>query len=65
MNEEKQVDVGLLILRVPLGLVFVAHGYLKVFTFGIEHAMDVFAAHTVWHINLIPGGLAPPAAVIE
>ena len=65
MTEEKQLDVGLLIFRVSLGIVFIAHGYLKVFTFGMKHAMEVFEAHTVWHINLIPGWLAPPAAVIE
>ena len=65
MTEEKQRDAGLLILRVSLGIVFIAHGYLKVFIFGIRHAMDVFAAHTVWHMSLIPGWFAPTAAVIE
>ena len=65
MTEEKQLDFGLLILRVSLGITFIAHGYLKVFTFGIKHAMEVFEAHTVWHINMIPGWFAPPAAVIE
>lgn len=65
MTAEKQHDLGLLIFRVSLGLIFVAHGYLKVFTFGIKHAMEVFEAHTVWHINMVPGWFAPPAAVIE
>jgi len=65
MTEEERLDIGLLILRVTLGIVFIAHGYLKVFTFGIGHAMEVFEAHTVWHINLIPGWFAPIAAVIE
>ncbi len=65
MTEEKQLNVGLLILRVTLGIVFIAHGYLKVFTFGIRHAMEVFEAHTIWHINMIPGWFAPAAAVIE
>jgi putative oxidoreductase len=65
MDEEQRTDVGLLILRVSLGVVFIAHGYLKVFTFGLERAMTVFEAHTVWHINMIPGWFAPPAAVIE
>jgi len=65
MTEEKQRDVGLLILRVSLGIVFIAHGYLKVFTFGIKHAMEVFEAHTVWNIIMIPGWFAPAAAVIE
>jgi putative oxidoreductase len=65
MTEEKLSNVGLLIFRVSLGTIFLAHGYLKVFTFGIPHAMAVFEAHTVWHINMIPGWFALPAAVIE
>jgi len=65
MIEEKQHDIGLLLLRVSLGVVFIAHGYLKVFTFGINNAMNVFEAHTVLHINMIPGWFAPLAAVIE
>jgi putative oxidoreductase len=65
MSEEKQRDVGLLIFRVSLGIVFIAHGYLKVFVFGIKNAMGVFEAHTVLHINMVPGWFAPPAAVIE
>ena len=65
MTEEKLTNLGLLLFRVTLGIVFVAHGYLKVFTFGIPHAIEVFEAHTVWHINMIPGWFAPPAAVIE
>lgn len=65
MNEEKQKNLGLLIFRVSLGIIFVAHGFLKVFTFGIPRAMEVFEAHTIWHINMVPGWFAPPAAVIE
>jgi len=65
VTEEKQLDIGRLILRVSLGIVFVAHGYLKVFIFGIKHAMVVFEAHTIWHINMVPGWFAPPAAAIE
>lgn len=65
MIEEKSTDLGILILRVTLGLIFIAHGYLKVFTFGLEHAMVVFEAHTVLHFNIVPGWVAPPAAVIE
>lgn len=65
MDEDKRTDIGLLILRVSLGIIFIAHGFLKVFTFGIERAIAVFEAHTVWHINMIPGWFAPPAAVIE
>ena len=65
MNEETRSDIGLLILRVSLGMIFIAHGFLKSFTFGIERAMAVFEAHTAWHNNMIPGWTAPLAAVIE
>ena len=65
IKQEKTLDFGLLVLRVSLGLVFLAHGYLKVFTFGLTRAMEVFEAHTVWGINLVPGWVAPPAAFIE
>ncbi len=65
MNEEKNLDLGLLILRVSLGIVFIAHGWLKVFTFGLERGYQVFEAHTVWHINMIPGWFIYPAAIIE
>ena len=62
MTEQKQLDIGLLILRVSLGIVFIAHGYLKVFTFGFEYAMEEIEEHTIWHINLVPGWLEIPAA---
>lgn len=65
MTDEKQADLGLLIFRVALGVVFLAHGYLKVFTFGLEHAAAVFAGHSVWGYHIIPGWSAPVAAVIE
>ena len=65
MTEEKKLDLGLLVLRVSLGIVFVAHGWLKVFTFGLPRAIQVFEAHTIWHINMVPGWFAPPAAFIE
>ena len=65
MTDEKYSDTGLLVLRVSLGIVFIAHGYLKVFTFGLKHAMEVFEAHTIMHVNLVPGWIAPPAALTE
>ena len=65
MTNNNNTDLGLLILRVSLGIVFLAHGYLKVFVFGLDRGYDVFEAHTVWHINMIPGWFIYPAAVIE
>ena len=65
MTEQEKSDFGLLIFRVSLGIVFLAHGYLKVFTFGIAHGIEVFAAHTVMHMNIIPGWFVIPAAFIE
>jgi len=65
MNEDKNSDLGLLILRVSLGIVFIAHGWLKVFTFGLERGYQVFEAHTIWHINMVPGWFVYPAAFIE
>jgi len=65
MNDDKASNLGLLILRVSLGIVFLAHGWLKVFTFGLDRGYQVFEAHTIWHINLIPGWFIYPAAFIE
>lgn len=65
MSQQNSHDLGLLILRVSLGIVFIAHGYLKVFVFGLDRGYDVFEAHTVWHINMIPGWFVYPAAFIE
>lgn len=65
MTNNKNTDLGLLILRVSLGIVFLAHGYLKVFVFGLDRGFDVFEAHTVWNINMIPGWFVYPAAFIE
>jgi putative oxidoreductase len=63
--EERLANAGLLLFRVSLGIVFLAHGYLKVFIFGLEQAAEVFANHTVWGYHLIPGWLAAPAAFVE
>lgn len=65
MTDEKMTNIGLLMFRIALGVVFLAHGYLKVFTFGMDNAMANFAAHTVWGFHVIPGWLAPIAAFIE
>lgn len=59
MTEEKLSDFGKLILRVGLGIVFIAHGQLKVFVFGLPHAAEVFIGHG------LPGWTVYPAAAIE
>lgn len=59
MTEEKLSDLGRLILRVGLGIVFIAHGQLKVFVFGLSHAAEVFIGHG------LPGWTVYPAAAIE
>ena len=59
MTEARLSDIGVLILRVGLGIVFIAHGHLKVFVFTLPHAAEVFIGHG------IPGWTAYPVAFIE
>ena len=59
MTEDKLSDLGALILRVGLGIVFIAHGHLKVFVFTLPHTVEVFIGHGV------PGWTAYPVAFIE
>ena len=59
MTDEKLADLGALILRVGLGIVFIAHGQLKVLVFGLDRAVEVFTGHGV------PGWTAYPVAFIE
>jgi putative oxidoreductase len=59
MTEQRLSDLGKLILRVGLGMVFMAHGHLKVFVFGLTHASEVFIGHGV------PGWTVYPVAFIE
>ena len=65
MTEQKLTDAGLLLLRVALGIVFLAHWYQKAVVFGLEHGATVFANHTVWGYHVIPGWFIYPAAIIE
>ena len=59
MNQEKLTALGLLILRVGLGIVFMAHGHLKIWVFGLPNAAQNF-------VNFgIPGWTAYPVAYIE
>jgi len=59
LNQEKLSALGLLLLRVGLGIAFVAHGHLKIFVFTLPNAAQNF-------INFgIPGWTAYPVAFIE
>ena len=59
ISERTLSDLGALILRAGLGIVFIAHGQLKVFVFGLAHASEVFIGHGV------PGWTVYPVAFIE
>lgn len=59
MTEKRLADFGALILRTGLGIVFIAHGQLKVLVFGLPHAAEVFISHGV------PGWTVYPVAFIE
>ena len=59
LNQEKLSSLGLLILRAALGIVFMAHGHLKIFVFTLSGAADNFASFG------IPGWTAYPVAFIE
>jgi putative oxidoreductase len=59
ITTDKLTDLGTLILRTGLGIVFIAHGQLKVFVFGLPHAAEVFIGHGV------PGWTVYPVAFIE
>lgn len=60
-RSERGAGVGLLILRLIVGLVFVAHGYQKLFTFGLEGVTGGFAGMGV----PMPSFTAPVVAVVE
>ena len=57
----RKVDVGLLILRLIAGFIFLAHGYQKFFVFGIDGATGAFTQMGVpW-----PAITAPLTAAVE
>ena len=59
MNDENLSALGKLLLRVGLGIAFMAHGHLKVFVFTLPHAAQNF-------VNLgVPGWTVYPVAAIE
>jgi putative oxidoreductase len=59
MNAEDRTNFAALLLRVGLGTVFIAHGYLKVFVVSLPGAAQFFESAG------FPGWLAYPVAVLE
>lgn len=59
MDQKALTSFGLLVLRVGLGCVFMAHGHLKIFVFTLPNAAQNF-------VNFgIPGWTVYPVAFIE
>lgn len=59
MNAEDRTNYAALLLRVGLGTVFIAHGYLKVFVVTLPGAAQFFESAG------FPGWLAYPVAILE
>ena len=59
MNAEDRTNFAALLLRVGLGTVFIAHGYLKVFIVTLPGAAQFFESAG------LPGWLAYPVAILE
>jgi putative oxidoreductase len=57
----RQVNIALLILRVTLGIVFIAHGWQKLFVFGFAGISGGFAQMGV----PMPGIMGPFIALLE
>lgn len=60
-SSPRQPSLGLAALRITLGTVFIAHGYMKLFTFGFAGVSGMFG-----HMGVpFPGVMGPLIAVLE
>ena len=57
----RQLSLGIALVRIMTGIIFVAHGYLKFFVFGLDGATNAFAQMGV----PAPSITAPLVAVVE
>jgi putative oxidoreductase len=57
----RQVSLGIAILRIAVGIIFAAHGYMKLFVWGIGGTTNAFAGMGV----PVPGLTAPLVGVLE
>ena len=58
---QRQIDFGLAVLRIVVGVVFIGHGSQKLFTFGFTGVTGAFA-----HMGVpLPGFTGPFIAVLE
>lgn len=58
---DKRLDTALLVLRLVIGSIFIAHGYQKVFTYGFTGVTSAFTGMGVPFPTLV----APVVAVLE
>mgnify|MGYP001546580936 CR=1 FL=1 len=58
---DKRLDTALLVLRLVIGTIFIAHGYQKIFTYGIAGVTTAFTQMGI----PVPALVAPLVAVLE